>query len=103
MLGLSNIDEDRHAAEDGPVNVNLTPELERLVQEKVRSGLYNNQSEVVRAALRVFFEEERKREAQLEYLRAAVAEGIEQANRGELLDGPAAIEALKRSLKRPGA
>lgn len=85
------------------MNVNLTPELERLVQEKVQSGLYNNQSEVVRAALRVFFEVERKREAHLEYLRAAVAEGIEQADRGELLDGPATIEALIRSLKRPGA
>ena len=97
------MDKDGHSSQDGAVNVNLTPELERLVQEKVRSGLYNNQSEVVRAALRVFFEEERKREAHLEYLRAAVAEGIEQANRGELMDGPATIEALKRSLKRPGA
>lgn len=85
------------------MNVSLTPELERLVQELVRTGLYNNQSEVVRAALRLFFEEERKREAHLESLRAAVAEGVEQANRGELLDGPATIDALMRSLKRPGA
>ena len=61
------------------MNVNLTPELERLVQEKVRSGLYNNQSEVVRAALRVFFEEEHRREAHHEYLRRALAEAIEQA------------------------
>ena len=33
------------------MNVNLTPDLEKLVQEKVASGLYNNQSEVVREAL----------------------------------------------------
>lgn len=85
------------------MNVNLTPELERLVQERVQSGLYNNQSEVVRAALRVFFEFERKREAHLDYLRAALAEGIEQANRGEVVDGPATVEELMRSLRRPGA
>lgn len=34
------------------MNVSLTPELERLVREKVASGLYNNASEVVREALR---------------------------------------------------
>lgn len=83
------------------MNVNLTPELERLVQEKVRSGLYNNQSEVVRAALRVFIEQERLREAHLERLRGALAEGLEQADRGELLDGPATVRRVRRSLKRP--
>ncbi len=34
------------------MNVSLTPELEMVVQEKVKSGLYNNASEVVRDALR---------------------------------------------------
>ena len=38
------------------MNVNLTPELEALVQSKVASGLYNNQSEVVREALRLLEE-----------------------------------------------
>lgn len=36
------------------MNVSLTPELERLVREKVATGLYNNASEVVREALRLF-------------------------------------------------
>lgn len=34
------------------MHVSLTPELEKLVKEKVESGLYNNSSEVVRDALR---------------------------------------------------
>ena len=34
------------------MNVNLTPQLEELVREKVSSGLYNSASEVVRDALR---------------------------------------------------
>ena len=35
------------------MNVSLTPELEALVNEKVRSGLYRTASEVVREALRL--------------------------------------------------
>jgi antitoxin ParD1/3/4 len=35
------------------MNVSLTPELEQLVNEKVRSGLYQTASEVVREALRL--------------------------------------------------
>jgi antitoxin ParD1/3/4 len=35
------------------MNVSLTPELEALVQEKIRGGLYQTASEVVRDALRL--------------------------------------------------
>ena len=35
------------------MNVSLTPELEKLVIEKVRGGLYQTASEVVREALRL--------------------------------------------------
>jgi antitoxin ParD1/3/4 len=37
------------------MNVSLTKELERVVEKKVKSGLYNNASEVVRDALRRTF------------------------------------------------
>lgn len=36
------------------MNISLTAPLEALVQEKVASGFYNNASEVVREALRLF-------------------------------------------------
>ena len=39
------------------MNVSLTKELEKVVEEKVRSGFYNNASEVVRDALRRAFTE----------------------------------------------
>ncbi|HEY7054975.1 MAG TPA: type II toxin-antitoxin system ParD family antitoxin [Vicinamibacterales bacterium] len=35
------------------MNVSLTPELEKFVTDKVRSGLYQTASEVVREALRL--------------------------------------------------
>jgi antitoxin ParD1/3/4 len=37
------------------MNVSLTAELETVIKEKVKSGLYNNSSEVVRDALRRAF------------------------------------------------
>ncbi len=35
------------------MNISLTPTLEKFVQDKVASGLYNSVSEVVREALRL--------------------------------------------------
>jgi antitoxin ParD1/3/4 len=35
------------------LNINLTPQLEKLVRQKVESGSYNSASEVVREALRL--------------------------------------------------
>ena len=37
------------------MNVSLTDELEMVIEQKVKSGLYNNASEVVRDALRRTF------------------------------------------------
>ncbi len=56
-------------------NVNLTKELGRFVLKKVRSGRYDNASEVVRAALRTLEREEREYDAKLAALREAVDEG----------------------------
>lgn len=58
------------------MNVNLTPQLEEMIREKVRSGLYTSASEVVRAALRLMEEQDRLRAVQLESLRADIEEGL---------------------------
>jgi antitoxin ParD1/3/4 len=56
-------------------NVNLTDELDRFVAKKVRTGRYENASEVVRAGLRTLEREEQQYEAKLSALRAAIDEG----------------------------
>jgi len=56
-------------------NVNLTEELDRFVLKKVKTGRYQNASEVVRAALRTLEREEQEYEAKLAVLRAAIDEG----------------------------
>ena len=43
-------------------NVSLTPEIEAFIDGRVASGRYRSASEVVRAALRLLEEDERRRE-----------------------------------------
>ena len=78
------------------LNVSLTPELEHFVQARVASGLYQTASEVIREGLRLLEERERARETALEELRAKIRRGIEQADRGELLDGDAVFEEIRQ-------
>ena len=60
------------------MNVTLSPQLEELVQSKVASGRYSDASEVIREALELLDEHEHN-----ERLRAALAVGFEQLERGE--------------------
>jgi antitoxin ParD1/3/4 len=60
------------------MNVSLTPELEQLVNDKVRSGLYQTASEVVREALRLLNERDQARQQ----LRADVQAGFDQLAAG---------------------
>lgn len=66
------------------ININLTPQLEALVREKVASGLYNSASEVVREALRLLEQQDQLRAIKLEQLRQDIREGIESGPAGEL-------------------
>ena len=65
------------------MNVSLTPELEKMIEKKVESGLYQTASEVVREALRLLDHQEKSREAQLAEIRAKIARGIQQLNSGD--------------------
>jgi antitoxin ParD1/3/4 len=78
------------------MNVSLTPELEQFVQSRVASGQYQTASEVVREGLRLLEEREQARETALKELRAKIRRGIEQADRGELLDGDTVFEEIKQ-------
>ncbi len=53
----------------------VTDELDRFVAKKVKTGRYENASEVVRAGLRTLEREEQEYEAKLAALRAAIDEG----------------------------
>jgi antitoxin ParD1/3/4 len=65
------------------MNVPLTPEMERLVNEKVKSGEYPNATAVVEDALRVLKERD-EAEARLE---ALLRDGIESGESTEMTAG----------------
>jgi antitoxin ParD1/3/4 len=74
------------------MNVSLTPQLEAMIRQRVASGRYNNASEVVREALRLLEEHEKR-----EHLRSLLAVGLEQARRGELVEfTPELMEDIAR-------
>lgn len=79
------------------MNVSLTPELERLVNDKVATGLYTSASEVVREALRLFKEQDDIRSVTLQELKRDIAAGLDQLDRGQsaVLD-MAAVKAKAR-------
>lgn len=68
------------------MNVTLTPELERIVTEKVDAGEYDSPDAVVHAALALLLDREKAREAKLDALRAKVAEGVRAADAGEIVE-----------------
>lgn len=59
------------------MNISLTSKLEDFVKAKVKTGDYNNASEVIREALRVFRQREADRKIQLTALRTLIREGEE--------------------------
>jgi antitoxin ParD1/3/4 len=59
------------------MNVSLTPKLEGYVKAKVKSGDYNNASEVIREALRLLQQEEAIREGKMARLRKALQAGLD--------------------------
>ena len=64
------------------MNVSLTPELERLINDKVDTGSYQTASEVVREALRLL----KLRDEGLVQLRRDVQAGFDQIERGEFAE-----------------
>jgi len=78
------------------MNVSLTPELEKFIDDKVESGLYNNASEVVREGLRLLKEHD---EIRLKW-REQIERGWLEAQRGELVDGDDAFRRIDARIKK---
>lgn len=77
------------------MNVSLTPELETMVGDKVKSGLYNSASEVLREALRLMKEQDQLKAHRLHELRRDINAGITQldAGQGVAFESPQALMA----------
>jgi antitoxin ParD1/3/4 len=79
------------------MNVSLTEELERKVEDRVRSGMYGSASEVVREALRLFFRYDEARMRAVDDLDHRISIGLAELDRGLGVPGS---EARRRSRLR---
>jgi antitoxin ParD1/3/4 len=85
------------------MNISLTPELTKFVENEVESGLYQTASEVVRAGLRRLKEDQATRLPQapktLEELETQLLQSIERLDRGEGIDGKESLRRLRKRIK----
>ena len=82
------------------MHISITPELEKFVQQEVKTGLYQSASEVIRAALRRLKEDKEKRKPRFVVsskaeLEEKLLEGISELDRGEGLAGEQVFAELK--------
>ena len=83
------------------MNVSLSPELERFVQEKVRAGQYQSVDDMISSALSILQQQENLSADDIDELRREIALGIQQLDRGESAPWDAAT--LKEKVRRqPG-
>jgi Arc/MetJ-type ribon-helix-helix transcriptional regulator len=81
------------------MTISLKPEQQRVIDLAVRSGAYQNGSEVLDQAFEIIREQldlEDWMLGQREEVAAHVAVGFAQAERGDLVDGDAVLEILRQ-------
>jgi antitoxin ParD1/3/4 len=77
------------------LSITLPPEMASFIRQKVESGLYGSNSEIIREAMRGLIERERR----LERLDGAIALGLADAEAGRVQE----IEAVCRELRDAAA
>lgn len=70
----------------------ITPEHEKLIQDRLDTGLYANAEEVLEIALQLLTRLDPEHQAWIEATRQQIAIGIAELDRGEGVDGPTAMD-----------
>jgi antitoxin ParD1/3/4 len=81
------------------VAIDLKPEQQRVIDMAIRSGAYQNPEEVLDQAFEIIREQLQFEDWMIEQREAVAAHietGFAQAERGELIDGDAAVEKLRQ-------
>lgn len=82
------------------MNVSLTPELEKLVTDKIESGMYQTASEVVLEALQLLQDRDRRK---LSRLRRDIRAGFEQIEQGQYTEyDERTVKNLAKEVKARG-
>ena len=81
------------------MKVSLTPELEKLINEKLESGMYTSASEVIRAGLRLLAEQDQLHQVKLDNLKSEIMVGVDQVKSGQTISSKNVFDKI-RSKKR---
>lgn len=78
------------------LNVSLTPELSRFIENRLRTGRYETASDVIQEALRALQRRVRQPVASTERLAREVETGLAQLRLGEGVDGESFFRRLSK-------
>jgi antitoxin ParD1/3/4 len=78
----------------------FTPEIDTLIQAQIELGHYLTPEEVVLAGLQLLAHRDSIYQGRFEALRREVVVGVEEADRGELIDGDVVFQQLRDRLEQ---
>lgn len=81
------------------MTITLTAEQEKIIQEQIGSGHYHSPEDVISQSLGMLSAQEEFIRCNIAELRDAIRTGTEQVKRGDVVDGPKAIEAHIERIK----
>ena len=86
------------------MDVQLTPELEEIVERRLKSGGYKSANEVVEQALRLLQQVDEERAIYTAELQSRIDEGLASLDRGEGVDGEQFMQKMLDDLdaQNPG-
>jgi antitoxin ParD1/3/4 len=78
------------------MQIQLKPEQEKFIQEKIASGEYTNADDVISEAFKLL----EVREIKIKELRAKIAIGTEQIANGQVTDGEIVFDRLQEKINK---
>ena len=69
------------------MTIQLTPELEQLIQKDIERGAYQSVEQFVERAIQLLHDEEHLLQGRKEAIHAAIGNGLAQLDRGEAIQG----------------
>lgn len=80
------------------MNISLTPELEKYVQEKVASGFYTSASEVIRESLRLMHNYDDLQKQRTDQLNQMIEIGLTELKSGKKVLAAESYQRLKKKI-----
>lgn len=82
------------------MNIVLKPEQKQFIEAQIASGKYSSVEDVLAEAFRLLEAQEKRYQNWIEETRPQIAVGLEQADRGQLIEGKLAMERLRSNARQ---